>query len=177
MTDVTRDFSNVYENNGSGRLALQTSYRNSEETTDSELSPATSTSGWMLEVALREREEDRNGVRRREDDRHSYDDEERYAILYLRIVRGQKWAEILRLFNVLFPPGAPRRQADKGLTKTYPQRAKGGLECRYYRLRQDLNIQALRSVGHSSSEDRLALAKLFEASDLSPQFIECLRGL
>jgi hypothetical protein len=133
---------------------------------------------WAIEAARYSwTEEEKNGKRRREEDRHNYDDEERFAILYLRIIQEEKWSEILKHFNVLFPPGSLRRQVDKGLTKTYPQRAKGGLECRYYRLRQDLQIPPLRSTGHSSDFDKTALARLQQGLKLSDEFLQGLRGL
>lgn len=127
--------------------------------------------------SLQTRDEENGSKRRREEDRPNYDDEERFAILYLRIVREEKWAEIMHHFNVLFPPGAPRRQADRGLSETYPRRGQGGLSCRYYRLRQDLNIPALRSVGQSSDQDKMAIVKLRSESNLSEEFCECLRRL
>lgn len=115
--------------------------------------------------------------RRREEDRHNYDDEEKFAILYLRIERGEKWSDVQRHIHMLFPPDAPRRQAGKGLTRFYVRRRKGGLECRYYRLREDLNLKALRSSEYTPEHDRAALAKLQETLQLSEVFSRLLRTL
>lgn len=115
--------------------------------------------------------------RRREDDRHNYDDEEKFAILYLRIEREEKWSSVQQYIHQLFPPGTLRRQAGRGLTKYYVERRKGGLECRYYRLREDYNLTALRSAGHDSNNDREALVRLQVTLQLSGPFLERLRKL
>ena len=75
--------------------------------------------------------------------RNGYDPEERFAVVYLRIKGGlSQWKEVKSAFDVLFPPGQLRRTSapavpnNKALPPTYPERSVGGLECRYYRIRE-----------------------------------------
>lgn len=115
--------------------------------------------------------------RRREDDRYNYDDEEKYAILYFRIERAEKWSDILRNFEELFPPGRSRRKPGKALTELYVERRKGGLECRYYRLREDHGFRPLRSPDHDVNDDRVQLARVLQTFSLDDSFLVRLREL
>ncbi|KAF2100814.1 hypothetical protein NA57DRAFT_54887 [Rhizodiscina lignyota] len=142
---------------------------------DSEISAETPTSQGTFDISIQDAA--RSDHRRRVDDRHNYDEEEKFAILWLRIVREEKWTEVLRHFHILFPPDVPRRQAGKGLTARYFRRRKGGLECRYYRLREDLYMKPLRSVEYDSANDRAVLARMHQTAGLSNDFLERLRLL
>ena len=115
--------------------------------------------------------------RRRQDDRNTYDDEEKFAILYLKIMRDDRWSDTLAHFHALFPPGALRRQRGKGLTQRYDERKIGGLECRYYRLRDEAGMDQLRSVSHSNARDRAALIRWRGSTALSTDFMGKLRSL
>lgn len=78
-----------------------------------------------------------------------------------------------KVWNV-FPPNVRRRQAAKGLTDRYFERKKGGLECRYYRLREDLNMKPLRGPRYDARDDHSVLEKLQETVALSKEFMELL---
>jgi hypothetical protein len=84
-------------------------------------------------------------------ERHEYDPEERFAVVYLRIMAGQsQWKDIKSAFDVIFPPGQPRRMIaptatnSKALPQFYPERSVGGLECRYYRIRELEGMKKVR---------------------------------
>jgi hypothetical protein len=103
-------------------------------------------------------------------DRPEYDNEELFAVVYLRIrTPHTQWKDHKAAFDRLFPPGAPRRPgapAPKGkqLPARYPARTVGGLECRYYRIRDDRGMRkvrenrrtALGGGGGGSSSESLA---------------------
>jgi hypothetical protein len=76
-------------------------------------------------------------------ERHEYDPEERFAVVYLRTKAGlSQWKDVKAVFDVLFPPhqcrrpSAPPPPTHKAIPTTYPERTVGGLECRYYRIRE-----------------------------------------
>jgi len=91
-------------------------------------------------------------------ERFPYDPEERYAIIHLRGLKNLKYEDTLARFNVLFPPGMPRRcraAVAKGLPPTYTQRNVQGLQCRWYRIRDEENLPKLRSSGHGGDRGRV----------------------
>ena len=52
-------------------------------------------------------------------------------------------------FSKLFPANTPRRctwTKVRGLLPMYPERNVGGLQCRYYRIRQEENLGQLRDT-------------------------------
>jgi hypothetical protein len=80
-------------------------------------------------------------------DRYTYDSEEIYAIIHLRAVLGLKWKDVLKEFSRLFPVGQQRRckiNSAPGLPPTYHARDVQGLQCRWYRLRDEENLRPLR---------------------------------
>ena len=84
-------------------------------------------------------------------ERHEYDPEERFAVVYLRIKAGQsQWKDIKSTFDIIFPPGQQRRTTasiapnSKTLPQVYPERSVGGLECRYYRIRELEGMKKVR---------------------------------
>jgi len=80
-------------------------------------------------------------------DRHPYDAEERYAIIHLRAVLGLKWGDVLKEFSRLFPPGEQRRckvNLAPGMPQTYQVRNVQGLQCRWYRIREEEGLGPLR---------------------------------
>src|SRR5215469_11755574 len=91
--------------------------------------------------------------------RHPYDTEEKYAIIYLRVIRNLEWNKVLRSFHGLFPPGEPRRcyipsspgvgvggneDEQANLPSRYTQRNVQGLQCRWYRIRREEGLVKLR---------------------------------
>jgi hypothetical protein len=94
-------------------------------------------------------------------DRPEYDHEELFAVVYLRIrTPHSQWKDHKAAFDRLFPPGAPRRAGapapeGKQLPARYPMRTVGGLECRYYRIRDDRGMRKVRenrrSVGNGET--------------------------
>lgn len=111
----------------------------------------------------------------RKQDRFAYDDEERYAILHLRITCSKTWAEIERDFQVLFPPGLVRRVNEAGVPPYYITRMRGALECRYYRLREDLGLSQMRQPGHDPDMDVLAIDQLLKGYVVSEPFLAHLK--
>lgn len=84
-------------------------------------------------------------------ERHEYDPEERFAVVYLRLnMKINAWKDLEEAFDVMFPPGKARRPSappapqNKALPRTYPKRTIGGLECRYYRIRKDEGMSKVR---------------------------------
>jgi hypothetical protein len=80
-------------------------------------------------------------------ERHLYDSEECYAIIHLRAVLGLKWEEVLKKFSRLFPVGQQRRckvNLAPGMPHTYQARNVGGLQCKWYRIREEENLRPLR---------------------------------
>lgn len=101
-------------------------------------------------------------------ERFPYDDEERYAIIHLRGLKTLKYEDVLIRFHYLFPPGRLRRCRSsgdmKGLPKEYPPRNVQGLQCRWYRIRDEENLPKLRNEGRGGDrvrvEDVLDLMKM-----------------
>ncbi|TLD20954.1 hypothetical protein E2P81_ATG08618 [Venturia nashicola] len=101
-------------------------------------------------------------------ERFPYDDEERFAIIHLRGLKTLKYEDVLIRFNYLFPPGRLRRCRSsgdmKGLPKYYPPRNIQGLQCRWYRIRDEENLPKLRNEGRGGDrvrvEDVLDLMKV-----------------
>ena len=83
-------------------------------------------------------------------DRPEYDNEELFAVVYLRIrTPHSQWKDHKAAFDRLFPPGSARRPGSpapegKQLPARYPTRTVGGLECRYYRIRDDRGMRKVR---------------------------------
>ena len=69
--------------------------------------------------------------------RPPYSDEEIHFIWYHRIDLGYEWSDITRAYNAQFP----QRQRD----------GFGGIQCKYYRLREAYNIPKVRLRDRSSS--------------------------
>lgn len=92
-------------------------------------------------------------------ERFPYDDEERYAIIHLRGLKTLKYEDVLIRFNYLFPPGRLRRCRSsgdmKGLPKYYPPRNIQGLQCRWYRIRDEENLPKLRNEGRGENRVRV----------------------
>jgi hypothetical protein len=91
-------------------------------------------------------------------ERFPYDPEERYAIIHLRGLKNLKYEDTLLRFNFLFPPGTPRRcrsAVAKGLPPTYTPRNIQGLQCRWYRIRDEENLPKLRSSGVGGDRSRV----------------------
>jgi hypothetical protein len=91
-------------------------------------------------------------------ERFPYDPEERYAIIHLRGLKNLKYEDTLLRFNYLFPPGKPRRCRNavaKGLPPTYTSRNIQGLQCRWYRIRDEENLPKLRSSGVGGDRSRV----------------------
>jgi hypothetical protein len=83
-------------------------------------------------------------------DRHPYDDDERWAMLYLRVISETNWDDVVRKFAQVFPPGTPRRctnDSAKPCPETYVKRCTQGLQCRYYRVRDEEGLRQLRDGG------------------------------
>jgi hypothetical protein len=84
-------------------------------------------------------------------ERHEYDPEERFAVVYLRIMAGlSQWKDVKAAFDIIFPPGLRRRNStptatnNKALPQVYAERSVGGLECRYYRIRELEGMKKVR---------------------------------
>lgn len=91
-------------------------------------------------------------------ERFPYDPEERYAIIHLRGLKNLKYEDTLLRFNFLFPPGQPRRCRNavaKGLPPTYTPRNIQGLQCRWYRIRDEENLPKLRGSGVGGDRGRV----------------------
>lgn len=92
-------------------------------------------------------------------ERFTYDDEERYAIILLRGLKTLKYDDVLIRFHYLFPPGRLRRCRSsgdlKGLPKQYPPRNVQGLQCRWYRIRDEENLPKLRNEGRGGDRPRV----------------------
>ncbi|QDS74685.1 hypothetical protein FKW77_000283 [Venturia effusa] len=116
-------------------------------------------------------------------ERFPYDDEERYAIIHLRGLKTLKYEDVLIRFNYLFPPGQARRCRSsgdmKGLPKSYPPRNIQGLQCRWYRIRDEENLPKLRHEGRGGDrvrvEDVLDLMKV--ERDLSVGFADTVHAI
>ena len=86
-------------------------------------------------------------TKQQREDRYPYDDDERYALIYLRSLTGLKWDDVVYSFAQIFPPGTPRRCSNdsaKGCPKLYARRCMQGLQCRYYRIRDEEALEPLR---------------------------------
>lgn len=103
-------------------------------------------------------------------ERHIYDPEEKYALIYWRREIGQKkleWKDCLERYLYLFPEGQPRRWKPKdsaearGLPDHYPDRNLQGLQCRFYRIRSEEGMpktrEAMANVSLNSSAAREAI--------------------
>lgn len=116
-------------------------------------------------------------------ERFPYDDEERYAIIHLRGLKTLKYEDVLIRFNFLFPPGRLRRCRSsgdmKGLPKYYPPRNIQGLQCRWYRIRDEENLPKLRHEGRGGDrvrvEDVLDLMKV--ERELGPGFADKVHAI
>ncbi|KAF2400665.1 hypothetical protein EJ06DRAFT_556198 [Trichodelitschia bisporula] len=112
-------------------------------------------------------------------ERHPYDAEELTAIIYLRAACNLRWHEVHRCFLRIFPPNTPRRcQAAiaKGLPKFYLERNVQGLQCRWYRLREEEGLAALRKGGGGKGE-RSALERMSRKGEISMEFWNRLRAV
>lgn len=111
-------------------------------------------------------------------ERHAYDPEERYAIIYLRSVKDLKWEDVLRRFTILFPPATLRRcrsAVARGLPHIYQTRNVQGLQCRWYRIREEESLPQLRrdqQVEGGGSAEREVLDRIVRAGLLSKGFIK-----
>ena len=132
-------------------------------------------------------------------DRHLYDTEEKYAIIYLRVIKNLEWNKVLLSFHRLFPLGEPRRcyipsspgtitGGNEGehasLPSRYTQRNVQGLQCRWYRIRQEEGLVKLResrrggflaSPGVVRKEMRV-LERMEKAGEVGRKFLESLGG-
>jgi len=140
------------------------------------------------------------------EDRHPYDTEEKYAIIYLRVIRNLKWDDVLLSFHGLFPPGEPRRchilsspeagaggdvKAHANLPSRYMQRNVQGLQCRWYRIRKEeglVNLRESRRKGVSASptvgkvaggvsrKEKKVLERMERAGVVGRKFLESVNG-
>ncbi|KXL46486.1 MAG: hypothetical protein FE78DRAFT_30864 [Acidomyces sp. 'richmondensis'] len=101
--------------------------------------------------------EDRPGNRRPRPPRPSYSEEQKFYIMYARIIRGKSWPEIEGDFVEIFGSGAVHR-------------SKGGLTSVYYRIRRSWGLEEVLQT----SQDALAGDKLavnLRASNFSVEFL------
>jgi hypothetical protein len=100
-------------------------------------------------------------------ERHEYDLEEKFALLYLRIAAdGIVWRDVKTAFDCIFPPGQRRRTSvpasedakSRPLPPTYPRRSVGGLECRYYRVRENHGVPKVRDCKRDRDSPRIKAA-------------------
>ena len=125
-------------------------------------------------------------------ERHPYDPEERYALIYWRRdVREKKleWKDVVARFAYLFPENAPRRWKPKdssqarGLPDRYPERNLQGLQCRLYRIRSEEDMPKVRtatanaslepSVAHAHIELEIEkLNNMVRKHGLDPAFVD-----
>ncbi|KAF2420319.1 hypothetical protein EJ08DRAFT_738666 [Tothia fuscella] len=107
-------------------------------------------------------------------ERPGYDPEGRYAIIYLRGVLNLKWLEVEKQFTLIFPPGQPRRCQVTGLPTTYQKRNMQGLQCRWYRIREEEGLKPLRegeSGADEGSAERRVLEKMVMEGKVSKRFV------
>jgi hypothetical protein len=132
-------------------------------------------------------------------DRYTYDTEEKYAIIYLRVIKNLEWNKVLLSFNSLFPPGEPRRcyipsspgavmggseGEHPSLPSRYTQRNVQGLQCRWYRIRQEEGLVKLREsrrVGFLASsgmgwKEKRVLERMERAGEVGRKFLKSLNG-
>lgn len=103
--------------------------------------------------------EDTDVPNKSRDERFTYDDEERYAILYLRGLKNLKYDDVLVRFNFLFPAGRARRcrstLTDRGFPDTYKKRNVQGIQCRWYRIRDEEGLAKLRAAAVGSDRKKV----------------------
>jgi hypothetical protein len=127
--------------------------------------------------------------------RHPYDAEEKFALIYLRRENGEKkveWKDCVLRWRDLFPPNQPRRykhstpQERRGLPETYPWRDTQGLQCRFYRIRTDAGLPRTRDVSSLGGTDTPAaraayahenrqLEKMAVEKRLDPEFVAMVK--
>jgi len=133
------------------------------------------------------------------EDRHPYDTEEKYAIIHLRVIKNLEWNKVLGSFHRLFPPGELRRRYTPSsprdgagsnendhasLPDKYTQRNVQGLQCRWYRIRQEEGLVKLRESrrgGFLTSpavgrKEKRVLERMERVGDIGKEFLESLRG-
>lgn len=129
-------------------------------------------------------------------ERHPYDAEERFALIYFRredVEKKLDWKSVVERFLILFPRGAPRRYKSKdasdprGLPPTYPDRNVQGLQCRLYRVRAEEGMRRTRDAtanGGDTPATRAAIAEEMEAIEsmitrhgLHPSFVRRVKQL
>ncbi|KIW02389.1 uncharacterized protein PV09_06209 [Verruconis gallopava] len=130
-------------------------------------------------------------------ERHPYDAEERFALVYLRrevFEKKLEWKDVLVRFHILFPPGAPRRYKSKdgnetrGLPPCYTQREVQGLQCRFYRIRTEEGLPKSRDAAgfggidtpaaRAAIEDELStLERIAIRDNLCPNFVKRVKQL
>lgn len=130
------------------------------------------------------------------EDRHPYDPEEIYAMMYLRDGGDRKWADVLQCFHHLFPIGQPRRfnvpvgtgssnavQHQANLPPVYPRRNIQGLQCRWYRVREQYGLSKLREDGshkdHATRrrEEKPILEEMERSGELSEAFLAMVKDV
>ena len=152
------------------------------------------------------------------EDRHPYDAEEKYAIIYLRVVKHLRWDEVVARFHALFPAGQPRRcavasspfyaaaaapvgaapadpadgkrstgaaaaaaAAHSPLPPVYTRRNVQGLQCRWYRIRDEEGLAKLRGTwgvtgGAVGRREKRVLEEMEHAGVVSDTFLALLKG-
>jgi hypothetical protein len=123
-----------------------------------------------------------SGIHPARAERFPYDPEERYAIIHLRGLKNLKYEDTLLRFNFLFPPGQPRRCRNavaKGLPPTYTPRNIQGLQCRWYRIRDEENLPKLRSSGVGGDRTRVddVLSLMEREGEMSRGFAELVNTI
>jgi hypothetical protein len=115
-------------------------------------------------------------------ERHPYDSEERYAIIHLRAVLGLKWEDVLKEFSRLFPVGQPRRckvNLAPGMPQTYQARNVQGLQCRWYRIREEEGLRPLRRgemvEAGAGSEEAMVLDRMADEEVCGVSFLREFR--
>ena len=160
------------------------------------------------------------------EDRHPYDAEEKYAIIYLRVIKHLRWDDVLLRFHTLFPPGRPRRctvssspfsgagaaaavaaanttadssdssgpggaastaaaaaaaaSVHSNLPPVYTRRNVQGLQCRWYRIRDEEGLVKLRGswsmcVGAVGRKEKKVLEEMERAGVVGEKFLSMLR--
>jgi hypothetical protein len=117
-------------------------------------------------------------------ERHPYDSEERYAIIHLRAVLGLKWEDVLKEFSRLFPIGQPRRckiNLAPGMPQTYQARNVQGLQCRWYRIREEEGLRPLRRgemvEAGAGSDEAMVLDRMADEGVCGEPFLDEFRSV
>jgi hypothetical protein len=81
---------------------------------------------------------------------------------------------VLERFTLLFPPGQVARCQITGLPNTYPKRDVQGLQCRWYRIREEEGLVPLRDTQYGDVEmttERKVLERMLQEEKVSLQFV------